>query len=92
MADHFFLHALQNADSAFEELFEEEIRHDSCALHVSVLAVLLDHCGTSFTGRHMWELTNGHIDRSLAVLSAFLRAFAGMAQKSSALVDASHHE
>lgn len=78
LADHFFCHVFQNADSAFEELFEEEIWHDSCALHVCVLAVLLDHCGTAFTGRYMWELTNGHIDRSLAVLSAFLRAFAGV--------------
>ena len=59
-----------------EELFEEEIRHESCALHVNVLAVLLDHCGTSFNGRSMWELTDGRIDRCLAVLSTFLKTFA----------------
>jgi len=71
-----FCPRLQNAGSGFEELFEEEIRHESCALHVNVLAVLLDHCGTSFNGRSMWELTDGRIDRCLAVLSAFLKTFA----------------
>ena len=43
---------------------------------MNVLAVLLDHCGTSFNGRSMWELTDGRIDRCLAVLSTFLKTFA----------------
>ena len=75
------LAVLTNADELFEELFESEIHHDSCALHVFVLAVLLDHSDKAFTGRHMYELTNGHIRRSLSVLSAFLDTFGDMPRR-----------
>ena len=76
-ASEWSMSVLLNAGSAFEELFDAEIHHDSCSLHVDVLGILLDHNGKRFTGRDMWELTNGHIDRSLVVLSAFLKANTG---------------